>query len=277
MRDRKELRNDVKNGVDLYVLYLLTEFVFLILWISQKKKGFRFVQKRKTKFMDAVNFDMRKDLKMDKFFIDSYFKDLKERFDFLLELEQNGHIREAILLCCCYIESLGNMRYWQESRDNNLNFVRALINFGSNKYPWDHIHLKQIERHFNFLGCRKEVYKNIAEKIKRVLNDSRIELYTKEDVIDLSLNVLDEEEQQNFEERLWGCTLASIAYEELRCNQVHRLSSSVNISFSSTTFQERPLPEMSFKLLYDELNTIFDKIKNSGKWFEYNLSVSEDK
>ena len=65
MRDRKELRNDVKNGIDLYVLYLLTEFVFLILWISQKKKGFRFVQKRKTKFMDAVNFDMRKDLKMD--------------------------------------------------------------------------------------------------------------------------------------------------------------------------------------------------------------------
>jgi hypothetical protein len=169
------------------------------------------------------------------------------------------------------------MRYWQESRDNNLNFVRALINFGTNNYPWDHIHPEQIEKHFNFLGSKKEIYKNIAEKIKGVFDDKRIELYSKEDVLTLSSKVLDEEERQKFKERLWGCTLASITYEELRCKQVHRLSSSVNISFSNTTFQGSQLSEISFEILYNELNAIFDKIKDSGKWFEYSLSISEDK
>ena len=62
-------------------------------------------------------------------FIKAYFDDLAQRSTFLAELAETGHQKEALLLCCCYIEGIANHLCWPGSR-NKQNFVRVLKEYG---------------------------------------------------------------------------------------------------------------------------------------------------
>ncbi len=46
--------------------------------------------------------------------IATYFEDLHRRVELLPRLNQGGYPGEALLLCCCRIESLGGSLYWPE-------------------------------------------------------------------------------------------------------------------------------------------------------------------
>lgn len=62
-------------------------------------------------------------------FIEAYFADLEEKSRFTLELSENGHRDEALLLCCTYIETLGDFLYWPHQH-SRLNFARLLVEHG---------------------------------------------------------------------------------------------------------------------------------------------------
>jgi hypothetical protein len=71
-----------------------------------------------------------KDLRIKREVITAYFDDLERRVRFLGDLIAEGREIEGIILCCAYIEGLGNSVY-PECRDSMRNFVRIIQDYGS--------------------------------------------------------------------------------------------------------------------------------------------------
>jgi hypothetical protein len=215
--------------------------------------------------------DMDENQKAKLKFIEAYFDDLERKIAFLEELFRDNHKEEALLLCCCYIEGLGNYLYWHEEGCWK-NFVRILIEHGNNRI-FCHIHPLQLQRAFANTNNPRSINK-IGEKLDSLLNESVQKLFSEEEILELVRPVLDEDELEKLRERVWKGTFAAIAYEHIRNPLVHELGA-VEVSFSETTFMGEPVPNLDFPLLYTPLQRIHTTMKGlslrSRRWFGHDF------
>ncbi len=86
---------------------------------------------------------------------------------------------------------------------------------------------------------------------------------------------LTQQEAALFEKELWRGTLANAAYEWLRNPFIHTLRGYGGLSFDSTTYQGKPIPDIEFNTIYAALLNIVQHARSvserSGKLFKQNF------
>jgi len=198
--------------------------------------------------------------------IKASIEEVKQRIAFLVKLTRSGHKKEALLLCCCYIEGFGNHLYWSDEQSAK-NFVRILKECGGEEVLW-HIHAKQL-----WIGLdearSKQVHK-IGEKLRPLLEKAEERLYTEEEIVTLAKAALPADDLNKLKLNLWRGTLAALAYKWIRSRLVHELSASP-IEFRGITFRGNPVPPLDFPLLHRALLRVFQKMESlsltSGKLY----------
>ena len=75
--------------------------------------------------------------------IKAYYDDLGMRISFLKDLSNDGHMNEALMLCCCYIEALGSRQYHDSDRKAK-NYSKILEEYSCNEI-FALIHPKQLK------------------------------------------------------------------------------------------------------------------------------------
>ena len=195
------------------------------------------------------------DIDSDKIFmIQAYFDDLEKRIDFLKELYNGHHADEALMLCCCYIEALGSRQYHDSNRKAK-NYYRILVEFSGNNI-FAFVHPKQLK---NVLKDKKLFKPNIGQ-IDPIIDGFGKELIPQQEVSDRLAPVVTEKQMNWLNDNLFKGTMAAISYDRVRSDLVHDISTS-NLTFSETTFDGKPVPDMNFELLYPALMKIFDSLK----------------
>ena len=197
--------------------------------------------------------------------IEQYFRKLQRRSEFLVELMQQDHKGEALLLCCCYIERLANALYWPEE-SCTFNFVRVLKEHGQEELLW-HIHPEQLR---SGLQKRRKA-DTLGKKLDSALQQARRMLYSEEDLLALVRPCLSAEECQRVQDSLWRGTVAAVVYERIRCPAVHGPAASEELSFSNTTFRGRAAPTIGFDILHRGLDRVLqyasDVSVRTGNWY----------
>jgi len=200
--------------------------------------------------------------------IEAGFNDFEKRVNLLLELNKKGYEEEALLLCCCYIEAMGNLYFRDGGREYN--FYRALKNFGEEEV-FTYIHLKQL-----WIGLRSaKSLREIGQKIGVTLRKAANKLLTHEEILALVAHLLNKEEMTKFNDNLWRGTLAALAYERFRNPAVHELGGEKSFYFDKTTFKGELAPVLDFLLLYNGMLNIFKKLRKisteTGTYFGQNF------
>ena len=186
--------------------------------------------------------------------IEADFNALEKRANSLLKLKKLGCEEEALLLCCCYIEAMGNLYFRGGGRQ--LNFYRILKNFGGEEVLM-YIHPKQL-----WIGLRSaKNLREIGQKIGVTLKKAEKKLYTEEEALALVAHLLNKEEMTKLRDNLWRGTLAALAYKEFRNPAVHELGGAKSFSFDGTTFKGEPAPVLDFSLLYKGMLNILRKMR----------------
>ncbi len=183
------------------------------------------------------------------FYIQAYFNDLQQRTAFLAELHSKGRKDEALMLCCCYIEALGN----RESSDLDLkakNYCTILSDKGGNEI-WRQIHPKQIKNVLFKNKFFKEQLSTLETQID-YFGSQLIEPQVLLAQLDPHINV---KQRSWFQDHIFKGSMANISYERIRCELVHDITGG-SISFSETAYKGNPVPDIDFETLYASLNTI---------------------
>jgi hypothetical protein len=97
------------------------------------------------------------------------------------------------------------------------------------------------------------------------------EAFELEEVIERLLPVVSAEAIEFLKFEAWRATVAAVVYNRIRSRLVHGLSSADFITFSVTTYQGNPLPEIGFQMLHDALSRIVKHARResleSGKFY----------
>jgi hypothetical protein len=199
-------------------------------------------------------------------YIEDYFDDLEHRVSFTSELRATGHWHEAMLLCCCYIEGLGN---WLSSNPASptRSFCDALARFGGE--PVFQLTIpRQAQVCFPWKSASPLVKASLTTALESLPPQEAFEL---EEVIERLLPVVSAEAIEFLKSEAWRATVAAVVYNRIRSRLVHGLSSADFITFSVTTYQGNPLPEIGFQMLHDALSRIVKHARResleSGKFY----------
>lgn len=185
--------------------------------------------------------------------IEAYLENVKEKLDFVLKLREMGREEEALLLCTCYIEAMGNMYFRMKSQKS---FYLVLKHFGK-KEIFTHIHRKML-----WLGLRdapKKILKEIVRKIGSALAGAEEKVYTAEEIISLVAPALESDELEKLKVNLWRGSFAAYVYKFLRNPNVHGLGGK-GFSFDHLTFKGEPVV-IDFPLLYEAMLNVFRAMK----------------
>jgi hypothetical protein len=206
------------------------------------------------------------DLIAKKGFIEAFFEDLAKKIAFTDDLYSSGHEDEARLLCCTYIEAIGN-GLEDPSTGAAECFVRVLEQHGGESVL-ALIHPKALKESLP--------YKSVAPADKLAL-DSAIaglppnEALTKPELRSLLAPKISGAALSFLERESWRATVAMIAYGHIRSLGVHWFGSPSALTFSSTTHHGTQLPDVDFALLRRALDRIFAHAKQlslaTNKWF----------
>lgn len=201
------------------------------------------------------------------FFIRAYFEDLARRSAFLTELAETGHEKDALLLCCCYIEGIANHLYWPDSQSKQ-NFVRVLAEHGQCEVlRW--IHPDRLRRSLD------DVPADMRSRLASALKDTESRLYSPDEIGGLLSRSLTGEEAGKVRGQLWRGTVAAVAYEHIRSQFVHWLGGPNGVTFDDTTFKGAPVPRIDFSLLQRALTHILQAAKrvslSTNKWYGHDL------
>jgi hypothetical protein len=201
------------------------------------------------------------------FFIRAYFDDLARRSAFLAELAETGHEKDALLLCCCYIEGIANHLYWPDSQAKQ-NFVRVLIEHGRCEVlRW--IHPDRLRRSLD------DAPSDMRKKLARSLKHTESRLYSQDEIGIMLSESLTGEEMAEVRGHLWRGTVAAVAYEHIRSQFVHWLGGPNGVTFGDTTFKGAPVPRLDFPLFLRALTHILQAAKDvslsANKWYGHDL------
>ncbi|QBQ53075.1 hypothetical protein [Nitrosococcus wardiae] len=188
------------------------------------------------------------------FMIQAYFDDLEARIKFLPRLREEGHPDEALMLCCCYIEALGSRKHHQSSRKLK-NYARILEEDSGNLL-FSLVHPKRLR----LVIQNAKPFKVDLSKIEPLIDQFGNELQPQQVVRDKLSGNLSDRQESWLQENLFKGTIAAISYERVRSELVHDISAGT-VTFSESTFNGNPVPDLDFELLYQALINIFENIK----------------
>ena len=198
--------------------------------------------------------------------------DLKKRVDLLPRLKDKGFEEEALLLCCCYIEAIGNV-YYRQNR-TQYNFCRILREFGQVDVLHQ-IHPKQLW--IGLKSSRSSNLQRIGHAIGGTLKRAQRRLYSEAEILGLVGGMLGKEDTIRLKDNLWRGTLAALAYQHLRNPAVHEMGGAKSFQFEGTTFKGDSVPDLNFSLLYKSLlkvlNTMRRKSDETRTYFGLNLDT----
>ncbi len=217
--------------------------------------------------------DSRASLENKRRFIEAYFGEISARAAFLDELRARGHFREALLLCCCYIDGLASGLYGP-ARGPHENFVRVIRELGGNDVL-NRVHPVKLRTWLN--SRAPDQLKRLRPPLGDLL-DVR-ELFTVDEFCARAASRLTEPQVSLLRPELWRGTLASLAYEQLRCALVHHLTAPDAIAFSTTTSDGAAAPEVGFEQLRPVLDHVLDAIARvsveTAKWFGHDYKYRD--
>lgn len=206
-----------------------------------------------------------------------FFDVRQKKIDFLLELNDQGHSSEALLLCCCYIDGLASSLYRPCER-YSYNFVRVLKEHGESEI-FACIHTVQLE---SFLKSKRAEKKgeSISKKVAGTLDVNKYYLHTKDNMLSIVGEVLEADEKKWLGERLWRGTVAAIIYTEIRCQVIHNLFTIDRLPFENMTFNGKRIRQIDFDFMYPVLQRIFKKAREisltSGRLYGCDFSSNVD-
>jgi len=199
-------------------------------------------------------------------FIRAFFDDLRAKAGFADQLFADGHVDEARLLVCCYIESLGN-GLDIASGHGARNFVQVLVDHGGE--PVLTLILPKLLQ-------TSMPYKNVSPPNKAALEAEFARLQanvalTETDLFGALGAGLTLDAISFLRRELWRARLAAVAYSNIRSVGAHWFGSPDSVSFSKTTHRGIALPEIDFSVLRASLTRIIDHVDalstRTNKWF----------
>ncbi len=197
--------------------------------------------------------------------IRSGLDDLEKRAKLLPKLKEKGFEEEALLLCCCYIESMGNLYYREKWNQNN--FCRVIRNFGGEDIL-QQIHPEQLWS--GLKSAQSENVQQIAQKIGGTLKKAENKLYTETEILGLVAGMLNEKETKKLSDNLWRGTLSAFVYIHLSNPAVHEFGGATSSLFKGTTFKNEPVPILDFSLIFKAmLNILKNMVEISTKTATY--------
>jgi len=191
------------------------------------------------------------------FFIKAYYEDLEQRISFLRNLYEGGHVNEALMLCCCYIEALGSQRY-QDSERKAKNYCTILDEHGGDVF-FRLVHPKQA---LQVLSSVK-LFQDKMPEIEAAISTIGKQLCEKNAFVQLLAPITTPQQQTWLTENTFKLTIAAISYELVRSELVHDISASP-VSFSEARFNGKPVPRLDFQLLYGGLKNVFADAKRKS-------------
>ncbi len=198
--------------------------------------------------------------------IESFFNDLQKRADFTTRLMEDGNASEAMLLCCCYIEALGN---WLDGSGSigMRNFAVALKN-----HSGEPIHALILQT----LLTNALPLKSAAPSDRSQLNDvmaklPQYEAFTEAELMEVLSKSLSPTALVFVRNECWRATVAAATYSRVRSLGAHWLGTSRSLTFSKATYKGSPLPEIGFTELRQALDRIIAHARqlslSTNKWF----------
>lgn len=200
------------------------------------------------------------------FFIKAYFDDLQRRVSFLPELYAMGRRNEALMLTCCYIEALGTRRFRHESKIRN--YCQILCEYGGFEC-WRLIHPKLIQS----LICSKPLFAKGLEELCAEIQSSGTELIEPGELLARLSPKVQDVHREWLRENGFRASIAAIGYDRIRSELVHDISGPGTLSFSSSTINGKPVPDLDFQLFFESLQSIVsiaavESAKTNEWWFE---------
>jgi hypothetical protein len=195
----------------------------------------------------------------------AFFENLEAKIAFAAHLERSGHLDEALLLTCCYIEGLGNSLALSQGGAES--FVEALRLHGGDS-RFDLI----IPTYLSASLPYKSTSAESASFLRTWLGSlPQFEAISRAELSRLSHAAASPEAVSFLATNCWRGTLANIAYVRIRSFGVHHLGSPDFVSFSKSTHQGVALPDIDFVMLHGALNNIVAHAKNvslrTNRWF----------
>jgi len=200
-------------------------------------------------------------------FIEAYFSNLEQRIKFTESLyEEQKAEPEALLLCCCYIEGIGNCLYPDETGSTKT-FVRVLREHAGEPFLLS-VHPRRLAE---ALPQKDSATAELAELIMNSWGAAPFELLNEDDFIERARVSMSPDQLTALRREVWRGTIAALAYGEVRGRLVHRLGAGIPIGFDQSRWEGGPPPEIDFPLLYRALSRVFEHSRqvslSSNNWF----------
>jgi hypothetical protein len=207
----------------------------------------------------------REDAEAKRQFMDAFFEELNGKIDFLPELRAAGRADEALMLCCLYLDGLGN---WLTSEPGTTrNFCIALMNHGGEEV------LTLVPPH---LLAEKLPWKSAPTGAsttlkKRLMDLPQYEALSQAELLAAVEKDTPEDHLKWLGSEIWRGTLANVVHSRIRSLNVHYLGSAGGLSFSNTKYHGQEIPEIDFKTLMRALRRIAAYARvtslDTNKWF----------
>jgi len=206
------------------------------------------------------------DLVAKKGFIEAFFEDLDAKIAFTDELHATGHEDEARLLCCTYIEALGN-GLSSVQLGGAASFSNVLEAHGGEP-TLALIHPKALKESLPY-GSVSPADRVVLQSSIAALPPN--EVLTKAELLKVLGPNLSVAALAFIDREYWRATIATIVYGNIRSLGVHWFGSPSTLTFSSTTHHGTQVPDIDFAFLRRALGRTFAHAKHlsltTNKWF----------
>lgn len=188
--------------------------------------------------------------------LSEFCEEWNRRIVFLDQLYGQGHTDESLILCCCYIEAVGNWLYNSEINGGEA-FTKALLRHGENE-AFGRINPGRL---LDMLHRSEDAaqWEAVMSKLAPVFACFLDRFYPSEKIIKACRCALSSEEFASLDKVLWVGTLAGLAHKITKCEGVHH--GCISIWGCGETV-------LDFHLFYPALRRIFEKARRlimSGK------------
>jgi hypothetical protein len=177
---------------------------------------------------------------------------------FLVELAQSGHDDEALLLCCCYIEGLGQWFYPNEKSSWRC-FVRVLREHSGNEFLGHVVPgflVAALTDKDESSAKKRELAVHLLEKFR----GKEANLYAEPDFLKVASTSLNAPSIHLMKKELWRGTVASGGYQYIRCTWVHGIFGGSAIVFPPMTYKGKSPPRLEFSVLHSALCRLVQKL-----------------
>jgi len=182
--------------------------------------------------------------------IEAYFRELQARAEYLRELHAGDHPNEALCLCCCYIDAIGE-GYYQDVTDDHgqrrtpteYSFFRILRDHSGDDL-FHHIHPKQML--FGLAAFDQGIFDRCEAALCGLLEGEHVDLMTEVEMRTLLTPLVEPRDREKLARNIWRGAMATVVYEQIRGTLVHRIVGPDGISFDRTRFRDRSPLRISF-------------------------------